>query len=111
MEQLLRATISEAKIVHSNEGPTASAAIESIADVLRRLAQEFDAASADAAAPSSTILHEPFDATPPKTVASINPHDRRYSGTLEVERTVEFDLQKDASESPMTPTGREMTST
>ncbi len=111
MEQLLRATISEAKIVHSNEGPTASAAIESIADVLRRLAQEFDAASADAATPSSTILHEPFDATPPKTVASINPHDRRYSGTLEVERTVEFDLQKDASESPMTPTGREMTST
>ena len=107
MEQLLRSTMAKADVLRADEVPTAGAAIESIADVLRRLAREFDTASAQAPAPASMIPHEPFEPAPPETVASINPHDRRTSGTLEVERTVEFDLQAGSSESSMTPVAQE----
>ena len=107
MEQLLRSTMAKADVARADEAPTTGAAIESIADVLRRLAREFDTASAEATAPASTIPHEPFEPAPPKTVASINPHDRRTSGTLEVERTVEFDLHTSPSESNLTPLPQE----
>jgi hypothetical protein len=102
--------VAKANAASADEVPTAGAAIESIADVLRRLAREFDTASAQAPAQASTIPHEPFEPAPPKTVASINPHDRRTFGTLEVERTVEFDLQAGPSESNMTPLPQESVS-
>ena len=110
MERLLRSAITEAKPASGPGMPTAGGAIESMADVLRRLAREFDDASGTVASPPSTTSYEPFNPAPPKTVASINPHDRRTPGTLEVERTVEFDLQHRESESTTTPTPQESTS-
>ena len=108
MEQLLRSAMAEADAASGPKMPTAGGAIESIADILRRLAGEFDAASAGVASPPSATSYEPFNPAPPKTVASINPHDRRTPGTLEVERTVEFDLPQRESET--TPTPQESTS-
>lgn len=100
-EKTLRNTIGEAERtppVAANPG--IGAAAESIGEVLRRLAREFDAA-ADAsvvvptpAAPATATATapEPFDATPPPPIGSIDPHERRRVGTLEITRPLEFDL-------------------
>ena len=113
MEASLRSTITSADAMTMPGVPTPAAPIESVADVLRRLAREFDAVSAEASETSGNspaVSHEPFEPAAPQSVASINPHDRRTSGTLEVERTVEFDLQDGPTESSLAPERQETTS-
>jgi hypothetical protein len=110
MEASLQSTITSADAATPSVGSTPAASIESVADVLRRLAREFDAASAEASATSPPVSHAPFESEAPRSVASINPHERRTSGTLEVERTVEFDLRDGPPESSLAPERQETTS-
>lgn len=96
-ERTLRSAIGEAERTTPATGtPGIGAAAESIGEVLRRLAREFDAA-ADSAVPVPTSpapapIPEPFDATPAPPIGSIDPHERRRVGTLEITRPLEFDL-------------------
>lgn len=94
-ERTLRSAIAEAARPTPASGtPGIGAAAESIGEVLRRLAREFDAAAdASVTLPASTASAPvPFDATPPPPIGSIDPHERRRVGTLEITRPLEFDL-------------------
>ena len=110
-ERTLRSAIGEARrTATTTTAPGIGAAAESIGEVLRRLAREFDAAADSSAAPATPNTPAPapipaaapFDATPPTSIGSIDPHERRRVGTLEITRPLEFDLTESAA--PTTPT-------
>ena len=99
-ERDLRNAIADATGAKPGVGSGIGAAAESIGEVLRRLAREFDAAAdSDRTLPERT----PFDATPPETIGSIDPHERRRVGTLEITRAVEFDASDSPSRSTPDP--------
>jgi len=104
-ERTLRNAIGEAdRTTPTTKAPGIGAAAESIGEVLRRLAREFDAAADSSVAistpptptPAPAVTPEPVDATPPPSIGSIDPHERRRVGTLEITRPLEFDLTESA---------------
>ena len=104
-ERTLRSAIGEARrTTPTTPAPGIGAAAESIGEVLRRLAREFDAAAESSTAPTAptTPAPVPFDATPPNSIGSIDPHERRRVGTLEITRPLEFDVTE--PEERTTPT-------
>jgi hypothetical protein len=107
-ERTLRNAIGEAeRSTPTGTAPGIGAAAESIGEVLRRLAREFDvAAEASVAAPTTPVTPAtptPFDATPPSSIGSIDPHERRRVGTLEITRPLEFDVTEPKERTTPTP--------
>ena len=107
-ERTLRNAIGEAKrSTPTGTAPGIGAAAESIGEVLRRLAREFDvAAEASVASPTTSVTPAtptPFDATPPSSIGSIDPHERRRVGTLEITRPLEFEVTEPTERTTPTP--------
>ena len=104
-ERTLRSAIGEAeRSTPTGTAPGIGTAAESIGEVLRRLAREFDAAvDSGIATPAAPPTPTPFDATPPPSISSIDPHERRRVGTLEITRPLEFDVIKSAERTTPAP--------